>query len=109
MIDFVGIGAQKCGTTWLFENMNRHDHILFPGGKEIHFWTLYYGHGIPWYTALFDIVSNDKKGEITPAYAILSIRKIKYSFRDLKQFNTHRAYLLNGCAATSVWVVAVMI
>ena len=43
MLNFLGIGAQKAGTTWLFENLKRHSQIDFPaGGKEIHFWDEFY-------------------------------------------------------------------
>src|SRR5262249_41035314 len=36
--DFLGIGAQKAATTWLYENLKRHPEIEFPAGKEVHFW-----------------------------------------------------------------------
>lgn len=35
---FLGIGAQKSGTTWLYHHLRRHPQICFPGGKELHFW-----------------------------------------------------------------------
>jgi hypothetical protein len=36
-VDFLGIGAQKCGTTWLHRQMSRHPQIAFPKGKEMHY------------------------------------------------------------------------
>ncbi len=39
-VDFLGIGSQKGGTTWLFHMLSRHPQILFPCGKEFHFWNL---------------------------------------------------------------------
>lgn len=35
--DFLCIGAQKAGTTWLFKNMNRHPQTWKPFIKEIHY------------------------------------------------------------------------
>ena len=34
---FVCIGAQKGGTTWLYENLNRHPEVWMPPVKEIHY------------------------------------------------------------------------
>lgn len=84
MLNFLGIGAQKAGTTWLFEHLRHDPEIVFPGGKEMHFWNHYQpparadqgAHGHPFgadlqaYLALF--LGEDRiKGEITPAYALL--------------------------------------
>ncbi|MDX1623200.1 MAG: sulfotransferase [Gemmatimonadota bacterium] len=35
--DFLGIGAQKCGTTWLYFNLSHHPELWLPKWKEIHF------------------------------------------------------------------------
>jgi hypothetical protein len=35
--DFLGIGAQKAGTTWLFNNLKRHPRIWMPPVKELHY------------------------------------------------------------------------
>jgi Sulfotransferase family len=35
--DFVGIGAQKAGTTWLSYNLQRHPDIWMPKIKELHY------------------------------------------------------------------------
>ena len=38
MIDFLGIGAQKAGTTWLTENLRSHPQIWIPQvAKEVHY------------------------------------------------------------------------
>ena len=81
MIDFIGIGAQKCGTTWLYEHLRRHPDIAFPAGKEVHFWDQQRHLGSEWWAGLFphsDV--RIRQGEITPAYAILdpdTIREIR--------------------------------
>ena len=35
--DFVGIGAQKAGTTWLHRNLQAHPEIWMPKEKELHY------------------------------------------------------------------------
>lgn len=35
--DFLGIGAQKAGTTWLWSNLRQHPDLWLPPLKEIHF------------------------------------------------------------------------
>jgi hypothetical protein len=38
MLGFLGIGAQKAGTTWLFGALRQHPEVWFPPlGKEVHF------------------------------------------------------------------------
>lgn len=83
MLDFLGIGAQKCGTTWLYEQLGRHPEIEFPAGKEIHFWNAHRARGIEWYRSLFiACASGRKKGEITPAYALL----LPSTLREIREF-----------------------
>jgi len=36
-IQFLGIGAQKAGTTWLFEQLSQHPGIYLPVVKELHY------------------------------------------------------------------------
>ena len=35
--DFVCIGAQKAGTTWLYKNLNHHPDMWLPPVKEVHY------------------------------------------------------------------------
>ena len=75
--DFIGIGAQKSGTTWLYKNMLEHPEIFLPKIKEIHFFDWYFYKGIQWYSNIFSNIKQRKKGEITPGYSIISEKKIK--------------------------------
>lgn len=82
MLDFLGIGAQKCGTTWIFSQLKKHPQIRFPGGKEVHFWDLRYERGTSWWINLFETESTEiKQGEITPAYAVLESSRIAELYR----------------------------
>lgn len=77
MLDFLGIGAQKAGTTWLAEMLALHPQIAFPAGKEVHFWdNPSVRDNIEDYRALFPEQPGRKMGEITPAYAILPLEII---------------------------------
>lgn len=42
--DFVCIGAQKAGTTWLHRTLDRHERVWMPPIKEIHFFDLVCAH-----------------------------------------------------------------
>lgn len=42
MFDFLIIGAQKCGTTALFDYMNKHPHCMGANGKETLLFTSFY-------------------------------------------------------------------
>jgi hypothetical protein len=35
--DFLGIGAQKAGTTWLGRNLEAHPEVWMPRVKEVHY------------------------------------------------------------------------
>lgn len=70
MLNFLGIGAQKAGTTWLYENLARHPQIGFPAGKEVHFWNQPGECTLAEYRNFFPD-NGLCNGEITPAYAIL--------------------------------------
>ena len=70
--DFLGIGAQKAGTTWLFEMLSDHPGLAFPAGKEVHFWDWNRGRGLDWYRAQFAGAPDGARvGDVTPGYAVL--------------------------------------
>lgn len=73
--NFLGIGAQKAGTTWLYENLRRHPEIWMPKRKEIHYFDKLRhepGYDDSWYASLFEPGKGKVVGEITPAYSILN-------------------------------------
>jgi hypothetical protein len=74
MLRFLGIGAQKAGTTWLYELLRQHPEIGFPDGKESHHWTRREAArdraATERYLARFPD-PHRVEGEITPAYATL--------------------------------------
>ena len=70
---FLGIGAQKSGTTWLYKMLAAHPGIGMLPGKEAHFWDHRWPAGVSMadYVAQFAALEAPVKGEITPAYGIL--------------------------------------
>lgn len=108
MFCFLGIGAQKSGTTWLYTMLAHHPAIDFPGPRNHDFWHPQSHPGVPlpgpkeqhfwdrWdpsdapalrtYLALFDHGVRCQ-GDITPSYALLpadTIRLIRGINPDLR-------------------------
>tara|TARA_B110000444_G_scaffold238986_1_gene253031 strand:- start:1350 stop:2192 length:843 start_codon:yes stop_codon:yes gene_type:complete len=76
--DFLGIGAQKSGTTWLYKNLRKHPQLYLPETKEIHYFDWYFYKSINWYYKYFKgAKKNQVTGEINPCYSTLSEKKIK--------------------------------
>lgn len=68
--DFLGIGAQRAGTTWLDALLRSHPALVLPARrKELHFFDLHHQRGPDWYAAFFAHAPPDARvGEITPRY-----------------------------------------
>jgi hypothetical protein len=47
------IGAQRSGTTSLFNYLVRHPDVVPPLGKEVHYFDLHYARGLEWYRGCF--------------------------------------------------------
>ena len=70
---FLGIGAQRSGTTWLDHRLRSHPQIYLPTlRKEVHFFDEYYDRGLAWYGRFFPSAEKALAyraiGEITPKY-----------------------------------------
>jgi hypothetical protein len=59
------IGAQRSGTTSLFNYLVRHPDVLPPLGKEVHYFDLHYGRGLEWYRGCFPYRRQLRGGSIT--------------------------------------------
>ena len=44
-VDFLGIGAQRAGTTWLYRCLRQHPQLYLPGTKELHYFSRLAGLG----------------------------------------------------------------
>ena len=66
---FIGIGVQKCATSWLHEVLQAHPQIFTSDPKEIDFFTAFYDRGYEWYERHFaDGASATARGETSPSY-----------------------------------------
>jgi len=50
---FLVIGAQRCGTTSLYNYLGQHPGVARPLGKELQFFSTHFQRGVPWYRAHF--------------------------------------------------------
>lgn len=68
-IDFIGVGAQKAGTSWLYANLYEHPEICAPI-KELHFFSRpRFEKGREWYESHFRFCKqSSKKGEFSTSY-----------------------------------------
>ena len=69
--NFLGIGAQKAGTSWLFHNIFQHPDVRSGNRKELHYYDdpERYAQGREWYESQFTRnPSGSIVGECTPAY-----------------------------------------
>jgi hypothetical protein len=62
---FIIVGAERCGTTSLYENICVHSGVKRASTKEIEFFDRYYDKGIEWYEEQFP---RGLTGEATPTY-----------------------------------------
>ena len=91
MLDFLCVGAQKAGTSWLFRQLNNAPGICFSKGKEVHYWDWVERKKRPndpdWYLKAFSDTNGLLGGDMTPCYALLttdSIREIQRMYPDVK-------------------------
>jgi hypothetical protein len=70
--DFVIIGAQKCGTTFLYQLLAQHPHVKPAFAKEVHYFDLDYRKGDNWYRSHFPLQMRNSReyitGEASPYY-----------------------------------------
>lgn len=72
---FLGIGAARSGTTWLYRMLASHPEVFLPEqAKELHYFDRVVLHqGWEWYLAQFRAgAAHRARGEITPDYARLT-------------------------------------
>ena len=65
---FIGIGAMKAASAWLFNSLVEHPEIARSNEKELHFFDIdvNYNKGIEFYRSHFS--SDEITGEVTPSY-----------------------------------------
>jgi len=96
-LDFIGVGAEKSGTTWIADCLREHPEVNIPKVKEYFFFNDYdphflsiknyrYRRGIKWYARQFNGNRKKATGEISPTYIYSRVTagRIKKNFPDVK-------------------------
>lgn len=84
---FIGIGAQKCASTWVHRVLRDHPQATVSDPKELNFFSFHYDHGFQWYENHFGgAYQCTAVGEISPSYlydpmAPLRARHYNQNFR----------------------------
>lgn len=52
--NFLFIGADKCGSTWIFDYLIRHPQAFVPPSKDLYFFDRFFNRGQLWYERKFD-------------------------------------------------------
>ncbi len=66
---FIGIGAQKCASSWLYDILSDHPEVVVSEKKELDFFSYQYERGYEWYEAQFqEKLGARAVGEISPSY-----------------------------------------
>lgn len=86
-VDFIGVGAQKAGTSWVYACLYEHPEICAPV-KEIHFFSRpRFEKGKEWYEAHFkNCAAGHTKGEFSTSYLYSSEapNRIKKCYPDVR-------------------------
>ncbi|MCB1349342.1 MAG: sulfotransferase [Paracoccaceae bacterium] len=68
---FIGIGGQKCATTWLHGVLEQSPHVSLGREKEVDFFSYYFDRGSEWYERHFAAEGDIRhRGDISPSYLI---------------------------------------
>lgn len=66
---FLGIGAQKCASTWMHRILDAHPEVCVSDPKELDFFSFHFDRGFDWYERFF---AHDggaiARGEVSPSY-----------------------------------------
>jgi hypothetical protein len=92
--NFLYIGPDKSGSSWLFNALVNHPECFVPPSKDIYYFDKYYHRGESWYMDFFSKASQDALavGEISHGYLFdeNSPLRIKADFPDMKILTTLR-------------------
>ncbi len=67
--NFIYIGANKAGSTWLYDILARHPDVYMAPGKGLYFFSKHHERGLDWYRSHFEGVRDEKiVGEISHSY-----------------------------------------
>ncbi|HTF04866.1 MAG TPA: sulfotransferase domain-containing protein [Bacteroidia bacterium] len=85
--DFMCIGTQKSGTTWLYSQLEEQPEVFMAKPKEIHYFDWFFYRSLNWYATHFRGGEKRLRGEVTPGYSIIEKGRVRFMKRimpDLK-------------------------
>src|SRR3989338_5775217 len=100
-VNFICVGAEKAGTTWLANVLREHPDVFIPAKNEIHYFNkkfveypeidnINHAKSIDWYHSFFRAAKeNQLKGEICPSYLWDRIAAKK-----IQQYNPHMKIII---------------
>lgn len=86
--DFLFIGPDKAGSTWIFEILHDHPECFVPEIKDIYFFDRFYDRGLDWYLSFFSDAGPHHKavGELSHDYLFSTnaAERIQKDFPDIR-------------------------
>lgn len=76
--DFLCIGGQKCGTSWLYQNLRKQDGVFIPDNRYLHYFDRNFRSSYRQYIQNFEAGRERIKGEVIPGYGLLDRKRIKF-------------------------------
>src|SRR5258708_38882085 len=76
--NFLGIGAVKAGTTWLYRALYQHPQLYLPITKPVRYFDRHIDKPIETYKAIFKPGADRVRGEFSASYSVLPIETIDY-------------------------------
>lgn len=70
-VGFIGVGGQKCASTWIYDILVGHPEVCLSRDKEIDFFSNFWDRGYDWYSTRFDKKKANNStavGEASPSY-----------------------------------------
>ncbi|WP_347274517.1 sulfotransferase [Candidatus Kuenenia sp.] len=91
--DFLCIGAQKSGTTWIYRNLNKHPDVWLPPIKEIHYFDKYQDKANLSSAIFSQIWRRQLKIRIRKRYGFRDFKNLKWDFTFFFRNHTPEWYL----------------
>lgn len=76
--NFLCIGAQKAGTSWLYKNLRLHPEVFIPENRYIHYFDRHFNKSLKSYSDNFKLGENQTKGEVIPGYGLIKCNRIRF-------------------------------
>ena len=76
--DFLCVGGQKCGTSWLYQNLRKQEGVFIPNDRYLHYFDRNFRGSYRKYLENFEIGRERIKGEVIPGYGLINRKRIKF-------------------------------